>query len=221
MTKKTILSWSSGKDSAWALHTLRQMPEIELVGLLTSFNESADRVAMHAVRRKLCRAQAKAVGLPLIEIDLPAPCSNEVYLERMLKGVGEMKNLGVTHCAFGDLFLEDVREYRVKMLGGTGIEPLFPIWKKPTGQLARTMIESGLKATITCIDPKQIDPKFAGRDFDAQLLQDLPETADPCGEKGEFHTFVHAGPMFGNDIDIVKGETIERDGFWFSDIDFA
>jgi uncharacterized protein (TIGR00290 family) len=197
------------------------MPDIELVGLLTTFNESADRVAMHAVRRKLCRAQAEAADLPLMEVDLPSPCSNEEYQKRMAVAVDEMKDNGVTHCAFGDLFLEDVRDYRVSMLEGTGIEPLFPIWKIPTDQLAQSMIEAGVKATITCIDPKQIDRSFVGRAYDESLLQDLPESADPCGENGEFHTYVHQGPMFSRPIAVKSGEIVERDGFWFCDIDSA
>ncbi len=218
--KRVLLSWSSGKDSAWALHVLRQRSDVELVGLLTTFNEAADRVAMHGVRRSLVQAQSAAAGLPLWFIQLPWPCSNEIYESRMRDAIDRARKSGVTHFAFGDLFLEDVRDYRVRQLAGTGIEPLFPIWsnERETPQLARQMLASGLSAVLTCVDPKQLDPKFIGRRFDEDLLAELPPTVDPCGERGEFHTFCCAGPMFDKPIAITVGESSLRDGFWFADV---
>lgn len=216
--KRVLLSWSSGKDSAWTLHTLRQMPDVEVVGLLTTLNVAADRVAMHAVRRELLRMQAEAAGLPVREVDLPWPCSNEDYERLMADACAQAVADGVTHMAFGDLFLEDVRQYRIDKLKGTGLEPIFPIWGSPTKQLAHEMVESGLRAIITCVDPRQIDPSFVGREFNAEFLRDLPEGADPCGENGEFHSFVHAGPMFSTPVNIMRGEVVERDGFQFADV---
>jgi uncharacterized protein (TIGR00290 family) len=217
---RVLLSWSSGKDCAWTLHLLRQRPDVVLVGLLTTFNESADRVAMHAVRRDLVEAQAAAVALPLWSVELPWPCSNAVYEERMSRALERARDQGVTHMAFGDLFLEDVRAYRVSRLAGTGIEPLFPLWGTPadTPVLARRLITAGLRAVLTCVDPKQLDPAFVGREFDADLLRELPPTVDPCGERGEFHTFCYAGPMFQQPLAIEVGERVERDGFWFADV---
>jgi len=216
--KRTLLSWSSGKDSAWALHLLRKMHEYEVVGLLTTFNESADRVAMHGVRRSLVRAQAEAANLPLWEVELPWPCSNQQY-ERAMKSACEraLQN-GVQCVAFGDLFLSDIRAYREKQLSGTGLEPLFPVWAIPTATLARQMIASGIRAKLTCVDSAQIDPQFAGREFDARLLSDLPSSADPCGENGEFHSFVYAGPMFSEPIYIESGEVVQRDQFFYADL---
>ena len=216
--KRTLLSWSSGKDSAWSLHLLRNMPEYEVVGLLTTFNESADRVAMHGVRRSLVRAQAAAANLPLWEIELPWPCSNEEYESAMTSACKRAVENGIECVAFGDLFLTDIRTYREKQLSGTGLEPLFPVWKIPTDTLAREMIAAGLRAKLTCVDSKQIDPKFAGRDFDSQLLSDLPSSADPCGENGEFHSFVYAGPMFGKAVPIEAGEILQRDQFVYADL---
>ncbi|HEX4459779.1 MAG TPA: ATP-binding protein [Polyangia bacterium] len=218
MRPKLILSWSSGKDSAFALHTLRAAGEFDVTALMTTINEVHDRVAMHAVRRELLRAQARAGRLPLVEIDLPFPCSNEDYEARMRAFVTHASSLGVTHVAFGDLFLEDVRAYRVQKLEGTGLTPVFPLWGKPTPALAREMIASGLRAVLTCVDPKQIAPSFAGRAFDQSLLDDLPASADPCGERGEFHSFVWAGPMFAEPVPVVSGEVVERDGFVFADL---
>ena len=216
--KRVLLSWSSGKDSAWTLHTLRQMPDVEVVGLLTTLNGEADRVAMHAVRRQLLRMQADAAQLPVREVDLPWPCTNEDY-ERLMTGACEQAVAdSVTHMAFGDLFLEDVRKYREDNLAGTGLEPMFPIWGKDTRQLAGEMMESGLRAIITCVDPKQLDSGFVGREFNAEFLADLPESVDPCGERGEFHSFVFAGPMFANPIAVKPGELVERDGFQFADV---
>jgi uncharacterized protein (TIGR00290 family) len=218
MRPKLILSWSSGKDSAFALHTLRLAKSYEIVGLLTTVNQVHDRVAMHAVRRELLRLQARAADLPLIEVDLPFPCSNDEYEARMRAFVQQALGLGVSAVAFGDLFLEDVRAYRERQLAGTGLTPVFPLWGKPTAALAREMIASGLEARLTCVDPKQIDPSFAGRPFDQRLLDELPPSADPCGERGEFHTFVWAGPMFRAPVDVLPGEIVTRDGFVFADL---
>ncbi len=218
--RKVLLSWSSGKDSAWALHVLRRRPELEVVGLLTTFNEVFDRVAMHAVRRELVEAQAAAAGLPLIPVLLPWPCSNEVYEERLKRAIAQAKESGVTHVAFGDLFLADIREYRIRLLEGSGVEPLFPIWTTPeeTPQLARQMLASGLRAVLTCVDPQQLGPRFVGRQFDEQFLADLPAGVDPCGERGEFHTFCRRCTEFTQDVPVTMGEVVERDGYWFADL---
>ncbi|MBN9266511.1 MAG: adenine nucleotide alpha hydrolase [Hyphomicrobium sp.] len=215
---KTLLSWSTGKDSAWALHVLRQTPGIEIVGLLSSINEEADRVSMHGVRRTLAEAQAKAAGLPLHIVSLPSPCSNEVYEERMSAFVAEVREAGVEAMAFGDLFLTDIRAYREERLRGSGITPLFPLWERDTRQLARDMISSGLRARVVSLNPRAIARDLIGREFDADLLYDLPSTADPCGENGEFHTFAYAGPMFDAPIDVTTGAIVERDGFVFADL---
>lgn len=216
--QRVILSWSSGKDSAWALHCLRRQPNISVEGLLTTFNETADRVAMHAVRAELVRQQAAATGLPLHEVPLRWPCSNEDYEARMSEAVARARRQGFTHVAFGDLFLEDVRRYREDRLAGTGLEPIFPLWGRDTFDLAREMVSAGLKAILTCVDPGQLQPSFAGRDFDASLLADLPPDVDPCGERGEFHTFAWSGPMFHGPVPVTRGITIERDGFVFTDV---
>lgn len=218
--KRVLLSWSSGKDCAWTLHTLRQQKDGEIAGLLTTFNDAVDRVAMHAVRRTLVEAQAAATGLPLWSVPLPWPCSNEQYATLMSDVVARAVGQGITHMAFGDLFLEDVRDYRVSQMRGTGVEPLFPIWSSAaqTRDLACRMQAAGLKAIITCVDPKQLDPSFVGREFDAALLADLPASVDPCGEKGEFHTFCYGGPMFASPVKVKLGETVERDGFQFIDL---
>jgi uncharacterized protein (TIGR00290 family) len=220
MLSRVLLSWSSGKDSAWALYVLRQQPNVELVGLLTTFNEAVDRVAMHGVRCSLVEAQAAAAKLPLWQVPLPFPCSNTEYENRMRAVIGRAQAAGVTHMAFGDLFLEDIREYRVRMLSNTGIEPLFPLWcsAADTPALARTMLSNGLRAVLTCVDPKQLQETFAGRTYDSALLSDLPATVDPCGERGEFHTFCLAGPMFASEIGVELGETVSRDGFCFTDL---
>jgi len=215
---KVLLSWSSGKDSAWALHLLRQDPAMPIAALLTTFNQAVDRVAMHAVRRELVEAQASAAGLPLWPVPIPSPCPNEVYEERMRVAMTRARAAGFTHVAFGDLFLEDVRRYREERMAGTGLTPVFPVWAQPTGILARTMIESGLDAIVTCVDPRQIAASFAGRRYDASLLHDLPASADPCGERGEFHTFCCAGPMFTRPIAVETGEVVTRDGFVFADV---
>jgi uncharacterized protein (TIGR00290 family) len=213
-----ILSWSSGKDSAWALHLLRQNQELEVVALLTTVNRSADRVAMHAVRRVLVEMQAKEAGLPLWAIDLPWPCSNDVYEELMSGAIRRALAQQVSAIAFGDLFLEDIREYRERQLSGIGIEPLFPLWGLPTTVLAPDMVRAGVKSRVTCVDPKKLDRSFAGREFDAEFLRALPPEVDPCGENGEFHTFVYDAPVFRRPLAIRNGEVVERDGFVFADI---
>jgi uncharacterized protein (TIGR00290 family) len=217
MADKALLSWSSGKDSAWALHMLRAAHDLEVVGLLTTVNRQFDRVAMHAVRSELLREQADAAGLPLFEIGIPWPCSNEQYEAEMKSAVEAAKTRGVSVMAFGDLFLEDIRQYRCDKLAGTGIRPSFPLWGLPTDALARSMIEGGLRARLTCVDPRQMPRELAGRAFDGELLDELPAGVDPCGERGEFHTFAHAGPMFKRPIRLSAGEVVERDGFVFAD----
>ena len=216
--KRVLLSWSSGKDSAWSLHVLRQDPHIEIIGLLTTLNEAFNRVAMHAVRRELLEAQAEAAGLPLEVVPIPWPCSNEQYEQIMGDVCAAARKAGVEAVAFGDLFLTDIRAYRERQLEGTGLEPLFPLWNLDTAALARDMIAGGLRARLTCVDPKRLAPAFAGRDFDEQFLNDLPAGVDPCGENGEFHSFVHAGPVFDSALRVRKGEIVERDGFVFADI---
>lgn len=217
--KRVLLSWSSGKDSAWALHVLRQDPSVDVAGLLTTFNESADRVAMHAVRRTLVEAQAGAARLPVWPVFIPSPCPNEIYEARMAGAVARAKQAGITHVAFGDLFLEDVRRYREDRMAGTGIAVLFPLWGRPTAALAREMVGGGLSAVVTCLNPALIDRSFAGRRFDGAFLDDLPVSVDPCGERGEFHTFCSAGPMFDAPIAVETGIVLERDGFVFVDVE--
>ena len=215
---KALLAWSSGKDSVWTLHVLRQQGEVDVVGLLTTVNRSFDRVAMHAVRRDLLVAQAAAVGLPLLTVEIPYPCSNDEYEAAMAAAIGRARGDGVTAVAFGDLFLEDVRRYREDRMRGSGLTPLFPIWGIPTDALARRMVGAGLRARLTCVDPKKLPASFAGRDFDAALLDDLPPGVDPCGERGEFHSFAYDGPMFERAVGIQAGEVVERDGFVFADL---
>jgi uncharacterized protein (TIGR00290 family) len=217
---KILVSWSTGKDSAWTLQTLRAKHPHAIGGLLTTVNEAFDRVAMHAVRRRLLQAQAKAAGYPLYAIHLPWPCSNADYEQRMGEAVKSFVRDGFTHVAFGDLFLEDVRQYREERLAGTGLTPLFPLWKtKTTTALASEMIDGGLRAYLTCVDPRKLDRSFAGRAFDRSLLGDLPAGVDPCGENGEFHTFVWDGPMFEQPVPVVLGEILDRDGFVFADLE--
>lgn len=215
---RILLSWSSGKDSAWSLHLLRQQPQYEIAGLVTTINSAFDRVAMHSTRRALVEMQAQAAGVPLLAVPLPWPCSNNEY-ERIMKEVcsGAVEQ-GVTAMAFGDLFLADIRAYRERQLQGTGLEPLFPLWQIPTRRLAREMIAGGLRAKLVCVDPRKLALDFAGRDFDFALLADLPPEVDPCGENGEFHSFVYGGPMFDRGIPVLAGERVERDGFWFCDV---
>ena len=216
--RRVLLSWSSGKDSAWALHLLRQMPDIEVVALLTSYNSSANRVAMHAVRRDLVEAQAERVGLPLWPVELPSPCTNAAYEELMNPIWQRAKAEQITAVAFGDLFLQDIRQYREQQLRSTGLDLLFPVWDLATRELAREMIEAGVKAKITCVDPAKLDRSFAGREFGNALVDSLPPLADPCGENGEFHTFVYDSPAFSHPISVTVGDTVERDGFVFADV---
>lgn len=216
--KRVALSWSSGKDSAWALHLLKQSRDVEVVALITTFNCTADRVAMHAVRRRLVEEQAERAGIPLWPVELPWPCSNTVYDDLMAGVCRRAVAEGVSAIAFGDLFLCDIREYRERQLQGSGLDPLFPLWGLPTGELAAAMIRSGLKAKVTCIDPKKLDRDYAGRDFDFSFISDLPPSVDPCGENGEFHTFVCDAPVFSAPINVQAGEIVEREGFIFADI---
>ena len=218
MKPRALLSWSSGKDAAWSLHALRQQGDVEVVGLLTTLNRTFERVAMHAVREALLEAQAAAAGLPLWKVDIPWPCPNEAYEQAMGAACAKAVAAGIEVMAFGDLFLEDVRDYRIQKLAGTGLHPLFPLWGRDTAGLAREMIAGGLKATLTCVDPKALEASFAGRDFDESLLADLPSGADPCGERGEFHSFAWDGPMFNHPIPFHRGEVVERDGFVFADL---
>ncbi len=215
---KILVSWSSGKDSAWMLHVLRSERIGTPAALLTTVNEAADRVAMHGVRSELLRLQADAAALPLLIVSIPSPCPNEVYEERMAAACRDAVADGFTHVAFGDLFLEDVRRYREERLAATGLAPIFPLWNRPTPALAREMIAGGLEARLTCVDPRAVPAALAGRAFDASLLADLPSTADPCGERGEFHTCVTAGPMFSRPVPAVPGVIVERDGFVFADL---
>ena len=216
--KKTLLSWSSGKDSAWSLHVLGQRPDIEVVGLMTTMNQAYQRIAIHAVRHELLQRQAAAAGLPLRLIDLPYPCSNDQYEAAMETFIAGAKHDGIECIAFGDLFLADIKEYRETRLAGTGITPLFPLWQMPTNELARQMIGEGLCAVVTCVDPQQLSAVFAGREFNEQFLADLPAHVDPCGERGEFHTFAFSGPMFRAPVEIEVGEISEREGFVYADI---
>jgi uncharacterized protein (TIGR00290 family) len=215
---RTLLSWSSGKDSAWTLHTLRSDQRYDVVGLVTTINESADRVAMHAVRTELLRAQARAARLPLWELAIPSPCSNEQYEAVLRAAITRAEDEAIDCFAFGDLFLEDIRAYREKQLAATKLTPIFPLWGRDTRELAQEMIAGGLRARITCVDPRALPPSFAGREFDRALLNDLPEGVDPCGERGEFHTFAYSGPMFSEPLSIAAGVVLERDGFVFADL---
>jgi len=222
MTKpRAWLCWSSGKDSAWALHTVRQQDELEIVGLLTTITAPYQRVAMHGIREELLVAQAEALGLPLYRVPIPAPCPNEVYQQAMRQAIVAAKQQGVTQMIFGDLFLEEIRQYREKQLEGTGITPCFPLWKLPTTTLAMTMIEAGVVAYVTCLDPKRVPRRLAGHVFDRQLLTQLGPDVDPCAENGEFHTCVTAGPMFRHPIPVTVGVTVEREGFVFTDLTLA
>jgi uncharacterized protein (TIGR00290 family) len=216
--KPILLSWSSGKDSAWSLHVLRQRAEYEVVGLLTTFNDVADRVAMHAVRRELVERQAAATGLPLWGVPLPWPCSNEQYESVMAQSCAKAVAEGIEGVAFGDLFLEDVRAYREKQMRDTGLQPIFPVWGLPTHALAQEMIAGGMRAKLTCVDTGKLDRSFVGREFDEALLSALPEEVDPCGERGEFHSFVYRGPMLNTVLPVSVGETVAHDQFVFADL---
>lgn len=220
MKTKILLSWSSGKDSAWTLHTLRQQPDVEIAGLLTTFNEMNNRVAMHGVRMELVEKQAEAAGIPLWSVPLPFPCSNEEYEARMRIIIERARAEDVTQVAFGDLFLEDIRAYRERMMANTGIQPIFPIWRTRdyTKALAQEMLQSNLHTVLTTVDLKQLDPAFAGRMYDEHLLNNLPANVDPCGENGEFHTFCFDAPIFAHPILVQVGETVTRDGFVYTDL---
>jgi uncharacterized protein (TIGR00290 family) len=215
---RALLSWSSGKDSAWALHVLREEAGVDVVGLLTTFNAEYDRVAMHAVRRELVERQAEAVGVRLWPVMLPWPCPNEAYEAAMSTAMDAAKRQQITHVAFGDLFLEDIRAYREERMAAAGMTPLFPLWRRDTVELAREMVTGGVAATIVCVDPAQLDAAFCGREFDAAFLEMLPRGVDPCGERGEFHTFVWDGPAFRWRVPVVRGDVVQRDGFIFADV---
>lgn len=218
MKPRVLVSWSSGKDSAWALHLLRLQNQVEVVGLLTTVNRHFQRVAMHGTRRDLLQAQARAAGLPLWEIPLPWPCRNEEYEQAMAEACDKAAEQGISAIAFGDLFLEDIRKYREDRLRGTGLQPLFPVWGLNTKDLIQEMLAAGVRARIVCVDPSKLPAGFAGQDITPDLLTALPEGTDPCGENGEFHTFVHAGPMFAKPIPIQSGEVVTRDGFVYADV---
>ena len=218
---KILLSWSSGKDSAWTLHVLNRTHPGAVAGLLTTCNEAFDRVAMHGVRRDVVEAQAAAARLPLRIVRIPHPCANDAYEARMGAAVAAAIEEGFTHVAFGDLFLPDIRQYREQKLAGTGLAPLFPLWEIPTAALAREMLEAGLRTTVVCVDARVLPASFAGRPFDAALLADLPAAIDPCGENGEFHTCVHDGPMFAHAITVASGEERTDGPFVWRDLTLA
>jgi uncharacterized protein (TIGR00290 family) len=212
------MSWSSGKDSTLALHQVRTEGKLDVVGLLTTVNSVADRVAMHGVRRTLLEAQAASLGLPLHVVELPWPCPNEVYEMRMTEALHHARGVSVEAMVFGDLFLEDVRRYREDALRDTGLHSVFPLWQRPTPQVARELLDLGVRALITCVDTAQAPRQIAGRWYDEALLDELPDTVDPCGENGEFHTVVVDGPSFSRPIQVDRGETVEREGFVFVDV---
>jgi uncharacterized protein (TIGR00290 family) len=215
---KALIAWSSGKDSAWALHEVRRGGDYDVVAALTTITDSFRRVSMHGVRQELLTAQLEAAGLPMILVSIPYPCPNEVYEARMAAALASANAAGVTHVIFGDLFLQDVRAYREQKMAGTGITPVFPLWQRPTAALAREMIDAGVETYLVCVDLKQLSKDFAGRRFDHALLSELPASVDPCGENGEFHSCVVAGPMFSRAIPVTVGETVERDGFAYTDL---
>lgn len=215
---RTLVSWSSGKDSAWAFHKVETAGGVDIAGLLTTFNEEFDRVSMQGVRRELVEAQADALGVPLWTVDLPWPCPNDVYEARMARAMGKAMEEGITRVVFGDLFLEEVRAYRVEKLADTGIDPFFPIWGVDTRELAREMVEGGVRAVLTAVDTTQLSAEFAGRQFDIRLLEDLPHEIDPLGENGEFHTFCYDGPMFDREIECEPGEIVDRGRFIYADV---
>lgn len=215
---QALIAWSSGKDSAWALHEVRRAGEYEVAGALTTVTDGFGRVSMHGLREELLKAQLAAAGLEPIVVRIPYPCPNETYEREMAAAVAAAKARGITHIIFGDLFLEDIRAYRERQLAGTGIVPVFPLWRKPTNRLAREMIEAGLEAHLAVVDLKKLPAAFAGRRFDSTLVEGLPADADPCGENGEFHSFVSAGPMLNSKVAVQVGETVQRDGFAFADL---
>ena len=215
---KALIAWSSGKDSAWALHETRRAGDFDIVGGLTTVSDAFGRVSMHGVREELLRDQLDAAGLAAIVVYIPFPCSNEIYEQRMAAAMDDARASGVTHMIFGDLFLEDVRAYRERHLAGTGITLVFPVWGLPTAALARKMIDSGVEAYLSTVDLKKLPAACAGRRFDGALLDALPAGTDPCGEHGEFHSFVSAGPMLSRKIRVKVGTTVERDGFAYADL---
>lgn len=215
---KALISWSSGKDSAFSLHEIRRAGEFDVVGALTTVTETFDRVSIHGVRQEILQAQLKAANLPPRIVPIPYPCPNEIYEARMGEQVARAVREGITHIIFGDLFLTDIRAYREQKLAGTGITPVFPLWDRPTLLLAHAMIDSGLQAYLATVDLKKLPVEFAGRKFDLQLLADLPDGVDPCGENGEFHTCVVAGPIFSQPLPVVTGERVERDGYGYCDL---
>jgi uncharacterized protein (TIGR00290 family) len=221
MKPKALIAWSSGKDSAWALHKVREAGEFDVVGALTTITENFDRVSMHGVRREILDAQLRAAGLPLHAVMIPFPCPNEIYEARMAAAMERAKDEGISHIIFGDLFLEDIRAYREEKLHGSGIAPLFPLWQQPTDRLARDMIAGGLEARLVTLDPKKLPRELAGKSFDQALLAQLPHGVDPCAENGEFHTCVVGGPMFDREIKVISGEVVERDGFVYADLRLA
>jgi len=216
--KRAWLSWSTGKDSAWCLEMVRRQGRYDVEALMTTVNVEYNRVAMHAVRESLLRSQAESTGLPLVTIPIPSPCPNAAYERAMTAVIEKACAEGITHMIFGDLFLEDIRRYRQNQLSGTGLIPVFPLWGLDTRRLASRMVDAGVRAVLTCVDPRKLDPSFAGRQFDAQLLADLPNEVDPCGENGEFHTFAWRGPMFRAPIEVERGAVVQRDGFIFADL---
>ena len=215
---KALISWSSGKDSAFALHEVRQAGELDVVGAVTTVTETFGRVSIHGVRQEILRAQLEAAGLPPRIVPIPYPCPNETYEARMGEAVAAAAREGITHIVFGDLYLADIRAYRESKLAGSGITPVFPLWERPTLPLARAMIASGMQAYLATVDLKKLPAAFAGRQFDTELLADLPEGIDPCGENGEFHTCVVAGPMFSRSLAVTPGERVERDGYAYCDL---
>jgi uncharacterized protein (TIGR00290 family) len=218
---RAVVSWSSGKDAAYAMAVVRAQAELEIVGLLTTVTETYGRVSMHGVRESVLDAQARSAGLPLYKVGIPFPCPNAVYERAMGEAIGRLRAAGVRKVVFGDLFLEDVRAYREEKLRGSGLDPVFPLWGRPTDRLAEEMIASGLRARIVALDPRRLSPGFAGRSFDRALLAELPRGVDPCGERGEFHTCVTAGPMFREEVPVRPGPVVERDGFVFADLELA
>ena len=218
MPPNALISWSSGKDSAWALHESRNEGVLDIVGVLTTITQPYGRVSMHGVRESVLAQQVERLGLPLYQVYLPAPCSNDIYQAQMAEALQRSRDAGITHVVFGDLFLDDVRQYRKTQMLEAGMTPVFPLWQRDTTLLARDMLAQGLEATITVVDPKQLDPAFAGRPYDATFLDARPQGVDPCGERGEFHTVVTAGPMFDSPVPVEAGEVVERDGFVFADV---
>jgi uncharacterized protein (TIGR00290 family) len=217
--EKVLVGWSGGKDSAMALYELKQMENLEVAALLTTVTEGYDRISMHGVRRALLAEQAGALGYPLEEIFIPQSCANEIYEQRMQDTLEKYQRQGISAAAFGDLFLQDVRAYREERMSRIGMRCIFPLWGRPTAELARQFVGVGFKAIVVCVDTHAIDREFAGRDYDINLIQDLPATADPCAENGEFHTFVYDGPIFSRPVAVQRGEKVLRDNrFYYCDL---